>query len=78
MNEQPTIVLVRADDWVVLYVNGKKAAEGHSLSPAHVLDALGLVHTAQDAPRVSPWRGEVVFDDDLTRVRVELYEESAP
>lgn len=36
------VTIVRADDWVGLYVNGRLAAEGHSLSEYHVLEALGI------------------------------------
>jgi hypothetical protein len=69
-----TVVLVRADDWIALYLDGIKKAEGHSLSPEHVLGALGIEYTSQEAPEVDPAKGEIVFDDDLTRVRAEMYQ----
>lgn len=42
------INFVRADDWVVMYVDGVKKAEGHSLHYSHILDALGLAHTTRE------------------------------
>ena len=34
------VTLIRLDDWVGLYFNGRLLAEGHSLSEGEVLDAI--------------------------------------
>lgn len=40
---QPTFTLRDGDDWVALYdPKGRKVAEGHSLDPRRVFEAIGL------------------------------------
>ena len=37
-----SVQLVYGDDWKGLYVNGKLAYEGHSITPKEILDAIGI------------------------------------
>lgn len=48
----PSVVFVTGDDWVALYIDGKKVEEGHSLHWSHVLDALGIKYEQQEAPKI--------------------------
>lgn len=41
MSDHVVLVSSVEGDWIGLYVNGRLAAEGHSLSERHVLEALG-------------------------------------
>ncbi len=43
--KQPRIVLVRADDWRGLYLDGKLVDEGHRVDTIDVLHALGIEAT---------------------------------
>ena len=36
------VVIAQTDDWSVLYINGKKSIEGHSLSESDIFQALGI------------------------------------
>lgn len=38
------IFFVHADDWTMLYIDGRLVKQGHSLSPEDVLEALGIQH----------------------------------
>lgn len=38
----PDVTIARADDWTVLYIDGKKKLEDHSLRLANVLRILGF------------------------------------
>lgn len=44
----PVVHFIKAasGDWIAMYVNGKKAAEGHSLDEVQVIEALGLKVTS--------------------------------
>ena len=44
MKKIPNIVIVNADDWEGLYIDGDLKTEGHSLSLQNVLDIL-KIHT---------------------------------
>lgn len=35
-------------DWVAMYIDGRKVAEGHSLNEYQVLDALGVPYTSEE------------------------------
>lgn len=36
------VTLAHCDDWVAMYVNGRKVRENHSLSEHEILEALGI------------------------------------
>jgi len=38
----PDITIVEVDDWQVLYVDGKKVAEGHRLRHDEIMSAVGI------------------------------------
>jgi hypothetical protein len=38
------LVSSASGDWIAVYVDGDKVAEGHSLSEGMVLDAVGIQH----------------------------------
>lgn len=40
--EPRDVILVKADDWTALYVDGKKIVENHSLTDKEIFDALGI------------------------------------
>lgn len=43
MNTKFTIVYPESGDWEALYINGKLAAEGHSLSVGDILDCINNI-----------------------------------
>lgn len=44
------ITIKRTDDWVVLYIDGEKALENHSLRPEAVVEALGYSYDHEYIP----------------------------
>lgn len=36
------VTVVQCDDWIALFVDGKKAIEGHSLDEADIFNAIGI------------------------------------
>lgn len=46
------IVLLWSEDWEALYINDKKVAEGHSLSPRDIFVALGYKYISKEAPKI--------------------------
>lgn len=50
MAKRPQIHFIKPEsgDWVAMYVNGKKVAEGHSLDEYEVVEALGLTYTSDE------------------------------
>lgn len=67
------IVFVTGDDWIAMYVNGEKVIDGHSLPYRSILEALGIPFTTQEAPRVDPNLGEVVYGDTLGDIAIWYY-----
>lgn len=53
MDKEITFALT--NDWVAMYVNGKKVADGHSLHYIYVLDALGIEYTTKDIDDCKAW-----------------------
>ena len=43
--KQPEVVIVRADDWMGVYLDGKLTYQGHSISEWHLLNMLGIKST---------------------------------
>ena len=75
------IWLMKTDDWQVLYVDGKKKLEGHSLSTQTVLQLLieeiGIPDTFLDISWVEEEKIKKLnyyFDDDLEPVQKVLEE----
>lgn len=40
----PAIELRRCDDWIAVYLDGRKVYENHSVTPGELLDVLKISH----------------------------------
>jgi hypothetical protein len=51
-------------DWVAMYVDGVKVAEGHSISRYDVLDALDIPYASEEID-VDPYAVDEAFPDEI-------------
>jgi hypothetical protein len=65
------IEFVSCDDWVAMYIDGKKAEDGHSLHYSHVLDALKIEYTSREIE--VPSDADIDFADDINEIKVISY-----
>lgn len=68
------------NDWSALYINGRRALEGHTLYWAHVLDTLGIAYNRADVELPSDFTDEthyIHFADHLEDIVVSKYIEGS-
>jgi hypothetical protein len=66
--------IVSVDDWEVLYIDGKKVDEGHSLRVEDVLKHIGIEFKSEFL-EPDEEEGEWYFADKLEDVKFEPYED---
>jgi len=59
--------VARSMDWCAVYVDGRKIVEGHSVSPFHLLEALGYKVSTIDL-KEDEWGG-TDFPEQLANVQ---------
>lgn len=54
------VAIICVDDWTILYIDGKKVQEGHSIDVRNVFGAAGipLDHRWLDGTEFEAWLGE--------------------
>jgi hypothetical protein len=67
--------IVSVDDWEVLYIDGKKMDEGHSLRVEDVLGHLGIEFKSEYLQTPRGVEGDWYFADKLEDVKFEPYED---
>lgn len=67
------IEFVSCDDWVAMYIDGKKVEDGHILHYSHVLDALKIEYTSLEIG--VPEDCDIDFADDINDIKIINYDE---
>jgi len=73
----PNAVIVSnsSGDWEALYLNGVKVADGHSLSPSDIFQALEIPLESREIQEPDDVEGEVDFTPGLKDVKFVAYPE---
>lgn len=75
------VEFVHVDDWTVLYIDGIKAIENHSLHYTHVLDALDIAYIQRELElpkNYNDWDYFIEFADNVEDIKVEKYSDDYP